>query len=163
MSKIEKCIKIALDKSVGDNEALTAFKTARRLSLSDYKPEEGSSKTFTYSSNANEVFSLIGPFLDCSNKLDLILSYSISGTVGSPILSMTVKGSSSSIKSFGKFISSYNNKSDLERFHEYMRKNTYKHEEPKKDGEKKTMKSLFSSIEMPIIIAITIIIFIMSL
>jgi len=133
MSKIEKLMKKALDKSIGDTESLAFFKKARDLPLSAYVDvEDKSSKTFTYSSSSKDVFENLCPISRLSNSLNLSLEYSISGLVSSPTLEIIVVGDSSDIKPFDrKFTSIIKNKGAFNKaeFEEYMKQHSGNEEE----------------------------------
>ncbi len=98
LTRVEKCIRLALDKSIGDTEALLAFNTARRLPIE--KSITPKIAKFSYTCHSTKLFNLISNFNSKSNELDLEFNFSVSGSINSSCLSFTVKGSPSSVDSF---------------------------------------------------------------
>ena len=106
MTGVDKCLKIALDKSVGDKGALAAFNMARKLTLSGKQsststPSKDSQiDKYEYTCHAAELFSHISNLNRFSNKLDLEFNFEVSGSINSSCVSFSVKGASPSLKLF---------------------------------------------------------------
>jgi hypothetical protein len=123
MSKIDKCLNIALNKSTSEEESLAAFNAARRLTLNDYQSEEIPSKDFTLSDTTENIIDVITPLANKTNSLNLVVEYSVIESIDNSKLFLTVKGEPSNIKSFETFVTTLSfGKYNLVQLLEYMEK-----------------------------------------
>jgi hypothetical protein len=121
--QVQKCLNLALDNATTEAEAITAFKTARRLNLKLDKPIDynGSSSSDTFSSTTKisnfpvkDTIELINLVSHITEGNDTRALFDVTGMVFKPTIDITVTGIKSNVKSVMRKIDTFYDRKSTE-------------------------------------------------